>query len=229
MWFKDQESRCELVEGVDFDKRVGPNFGTNPKGGNTATDFVLTLRAAKRIGMVAKGPRGNELRDYFLDCEAKWLAVVEGAGASRTVSEASAVPTLRTGARPSRRLVRGRMTLPPSSVCLVFARWPPSRRPSPSTTCRTACTPSWRLRASPTLGPCRANGIGPPRRPWSARSSRPNCLGIPAAVRRATVAGCSPVPPWTPGGAPTRGRSCLPACPADAPPFLPSFLPSFLP
>ena len=78
-WFTDQIDRCGLIEGVDFDKRVLLNSQYKSRKGRPAGDFVLTLRAAKRVGMVSKGPRGVALREYFLDCEADLQAIRDGA------------------------------------------------------------------------------------------------------------------------------------------------------
>ncbi len=41
--------------------------------GRPRVDYVVTLDAAKEIGMVDRGPRGKELRRYFIDCERRLL------------------------------------------------------------------------------------------------------------------------------------------------------------
>lgn len=39
--------------------------------GNLTKDYLLTLDFAKRLSMLARTPKGEEIRGYFLDCEKK--------------------------------------------------------------------------------------------------------------------------------------------------------------
>jgi len=72
-WFDDQKGRCQLVEGRDYADEVSNEVVGNPSGGRPRRDYVVTLDAAKEIGMVDRGPRGKELRRYFIDCERRLL------------------------------------------------------------------------------------------------------------------------------------------------------------
>jgi phage anti-repressor protein len=72
-WFDDQKGRCQLVEGRDYADEVSNEVVGNPTGGRPRREYVVTLDAAKEIGMVDRGPRGKELRRYFIDCERRLL------------------------------------------------------------------------------------------------------------------------------------------------------------
>lgn len=52
-----------VAEGVDWE---GFDIMSN---GNKITDFVITLDFAKRIAMMARTEKGEEIRQYFLKCE----------------------------------------------------------------------------------------------------------------------------------------------------------------
>jgi phage anti-repressor protein len=71
-WFREQVSRAGLVEGKDYERLSEKNFGKSVMG-RPRVDYVVTLDAAKEIGMVDRGPRGKELRRYFIDCERRLL------------------------------------------------------------------------------------------------------------------------------------------------------------
>ena len=73
-------------------------------------DYVLTLEAAKEIGMLDKGPRVKDLRLYFLECERRVQA-----------GEAAAVPALRTAAQELTPAVVG-PDAPAVSIALSSAR-----------------------------------------------------------------------------------------------------------
>ncbi len=68
-WFDDQRAGCRLIEGVDYVDGISGKSAQNSARGRPRVDYMLTLDAAKEIGMVDKGPRGKELRQYFLECE----------------------------------------------------------------------------------------------------------------------------------------------------------------
>lgn len=55
------------IENIDY---VGFVVSTN---GNETTDFALTLDFAKRISMMARTEKGEEVRNYFIDCEEQLL------------------------------------------------------------------------------------------------------------------------------------------------------------
>jgi phage anti-repressor protein len=37
--------------------------------GSITTDYIITIELAKKIGMMAKSVKGEEIRNYFIDCE----------------------------------------------------------------------------------------------------------------------------------------------------------------
>ena len=57
------------IENTDY---VGFVLTTN---GNETTDFALTLDFAKRISMMARTEKGEEVRKYFIECEKQLLEV----------------------------------------------------------------------------------------------------------------------------------------------------------
>lgn len=66
-WMKRQIKRCDLTENQDFEvfyQEVG-----NPLGGRPATDYALSLNAAKEISMMSQTEKGKEARRYFIECE----------------------------------------------------------------------------------------------------------------------------------------------------------------
>lgn len=94
-WFKEQVERCRLHDGEDYQEEVFQRNLKNPSAGRPRRDYVLTLDAAKEIGMVDKGPRGKELRQYFLECERR---LASGDAASQAASTAVAVLPVRLAA-----------------------------------------------------------------------------------------------------------------------------------
>ena len=109
-WFDDQRVGCRLAEGVDHREGVLGRSAQNPAGGRQRVDYVLTLDAAKEIGMLDKGPRGKDLRLYFLECERRLEA-----------GELAAVPALRTGAQDLTPAVVG-PDAPAASIALSSIR-----------------------------------------------------------------------------------------------------------
>jgi phage anti-repressor protein len=72
-WAKHEVARCSLEAGVDYERRVFTINGENPRSGRPAVDFVFTLPAAKKIGMSARGHRGDAVREYFIEQERRFL------------------------------------------------------------------------------------------------------------------------------------------------------------
>ena len=68
-WFTYQAERCKLIEGIDYSKSNTGKIPSIARSGPKATEIIVSLAAAKEIGMVGSGPRSKELRLYFLDCE----------------------------------------------------------------------------------------------------------------------------------------------------------------
>jgi len=46
----------------------------NTYGGRPSQDFMLTIPLAKKLAMMTRSAKGEEVRDYFLECEKKALA-----------------------------------------------------------------------------------------------------------------------------------------------------------
>jgi len=56
---------------VDWAETVSVKSDRNPKGGRPAKDYALTLDTAKKVAMAEQTEKGNEVRQYFLECEKK--------------------------------------------------------------------------------------------------------------------------------------------------------------
>ncbi len=67
-WLADKADQCQLRNRIDYEE-VFREKVKNPVGGRPKREVVLTLNAAKEIGMAARGDYGKRLRRYFLDCE----------------------------------------------------------------------------------------------------------------------------------------------------------------
>lgn len=68
-WFKSQVERVDMVERIHYEV-VFPLKGENSRG-RPAKDFMITISAAKHIGMMSNTARGKEVRRYFEACEEK--------------------------------------------------------------------------------------------------------------------------------------------------------------
>jgi len=68
-WIAYQIERVKIAEGRDYIE-VYPKFGIN-SAGRPAHEYMLTLRTAQHIGMMANTERGFAAREYFLNCEEK--------------------------------------------------------------------------------------------------------------------------------------------------------------
>jgi len=56
------------MQGVDWE--VFDTMSKTSEGGRPSVDYRLTIDFAKRLSMLARTPKGEEIRQYFLDCEA---------------------------------------------------------------------------------------------------------------------------------------------------------------
>lgn len=66
-WIKRQIKRARFIENTDY--TVFYNHVENPKGGRPSQEYHFTFDAAKSIGMLSATPRGDQVRQYFIDCE----------------------------------------------------------------------------------------------------------------------------------------------------------------
>ncbi len=66
-WIKDRIQQHGIVENQDF--IVIAKFGENPNGGRPSKEYHLTSEAAKHISMAEHTPKGQEARQYFIECE----------------------------------------------------------------------------------------------------------------------------------------------------------------
>ena len=56
-----------FTEGIDFSSKTTKN--KNSGKGRPTKEFYITLETAKKLAMMAKTPKGEEARDYFIQCE----------------------------------------------------------------------------------------------------------------------------------------------------------------
>ncbi len=73
-WFLYQAERCKLIEGQDYVDGFLREIPQKSKRGARPKEFLITLRAAKEIGMVGSSHRSKALRLYFIDCERRLYA-----------------------------------------------------------------------------------------------------------------------------------------------------------
>lgn len=70
-WIKTQITGARMDRGQDFEAGFSP---TGEKGGRPAVEHFLTLTAAKKVAMMSGTAKGDQVRDYFLECEGVALA-----------------------------------------------------------------------------------------------------------------------------------------------------------
>jgi phage anti-repressor protein len=68
-WAIDQNDRAGFVERRDFILLLNHQRQTGGSGGHNRKEYYYTINAAKKICMMASTPKGNEVREYFLECE----------------------------------------------------------------------------------------------------------------------------------------------------------------
>ena len=73
-WIRYRINQYGFKQGIDFE--TFRTFGENPKGGRPTNDYAINLRMAKHLSMVQNNDRGEEARDYFLECERRAKAIV---------------------------------------------------------------------------------------------------------------------------------------------------------
>lgn len=66
-WVKLQIKRGRFVENQDY--IVFALEGKNPQGGRPSQEYHFTIEAAKCVGMLSATTKGDEIRQYFLECE----------------------------------------------------------------------------------------------------------------------------------------------------------------
>ena len=82
-WFKKNIIENQFAfENEDW---VGFDIVSN---GNETTDFALTLDFAKRISMMARTEKGEEVRKYFIDCESQLIESKQSFQVPTTFKEA---------------------------------------------------------------------------------------------------------------------------------------------
>jgi phage anti-repressor protein/phage antirepressor YoqD-like protein len=86
-WMKYQIERVPLLENKDFASLS--EFSDKPQGGRPATVWLLSVEAAKKICMMARGKRGEEARDYFIWCEQELINIRNG----KFIPEHQSMPT----------------------------------------------------------------------------------------------------------------------------------------
>jgi len=58
-----------FTEGEDYVLLDNSNKQTEGRGGSNRIDYALTLDTAKKVSMAEQTDKGNEVRDYFIECE----------------------------------------------------------------------------------------------------------------------------------------------------------------
>ncbi|CAB4191701.1 AntA/AntB antirepressor [uncultured Caudovirales phage] len=78
-WFPEQAFRAQLVDGKHFVllPEVGKQTG---RGGRNRLDYMVLMDSAKKIAMMAGTAKGDEVRDYFIECERRAHATVPAVG-----------------------------------------------------------------------------------------------------------------------------------------------------
>ncbi len=66
-WLPTQVKRCKLIENTDY-IIISPE-GRNSGRGRPATEYHISIDAAKSIAMVSGTDKGAEVRQYFINCE----------------------------------------------------------------------------------------------------------------------------------------------------------------
>jgi len=66
-WIKNRIESCNFKENRDF--VVIPGIGVNPLGGRPSIDYHLGMRMAQHLAMIERTKKGEEARDYFIECE----------------------------------------------------------------------------------------------------------------------------------------------------------------
>jgi anti-repressor protein len=73
MWVRDQITRASFIADKDF------VVGSTPEGvkvnGRPRIEYFFTLKAGKHIGMLSQTERGIQVREYFIECERRLMAV----------------------------------------------------------------------------------------------------------------------------------------------------------
>jgi len=72
----DKWVKRNLLPQFQEGKEFSTNLSKTPhKGGRPQKDYYLTIDTAKKLAMMAKTPKGEEARDYFLECEKTIIAL----------------------------------------------------------------------------------------------------------------------------------------------------------
>lgn len=79
-WVKDRIDQLGLMEGEDYSLEYFPELEKNPEDrgrGRPATEYTLTLDAAKHLALAERNERGRQVRQYFISVERQAHAVVD--------------------------------------------------------------------------------------------------------------------------------------------------------
>lgn len=70
-WIRRRLKEAGFVDGQDF--IVFDKFVENSKGGRPQKEYVFSIGASKEVAMLERNDKGREVRQYFIDCEEKYL------------------------------------------------------------------------------------------------------------------------------------------------------------
>lgn len=73
-WIQERIEQYGFIEHHDF--VVFSDSGNNPKGGRPAKEYAISLDMAKELAMVERNNKGEQARQYFIECERRAKANV---------------------------------------------------------------------------------------------------------------------------------------------------------
>lgn len=86
-WIKAQIKRAFLIENVDFVRVAQKGERTN-KGFQGKIEYHVTVEAGEKIGMMSGTVRGDEIRNYFINCRDQLKEIQNQFKIPQTLSEA---------------------------------------------------------------------------------------------------------------------------------------------
>jgi len=68
---------AQEADWIVFDKSVNNPINKGSQGGRPTKDYILTLDTAKKVAMSEQTSKGNEVREYFIECEKQLKQVIQ--------------------------------------------------------------------------------------------------------------------------------------------------------
>lgn len=77
-WIKRRIEEYGFVEGKDYKvANLAPQNGGAKHGGHNRKDYHISLYMAQHLSMVERTPKGQEIRDYFLEVERRYMSQLQ--------------------------------------------------------------------------------------------------------------------------------------------------------